>query len=276
MRWAIQHKTQYTYAAPVSESFNEVRLQPLSNEQQIVKSFSLNVSPPVKLRQYHDFYSNCVHYFEIPEPHQALVVESQLEIVTRNAPTLPLDARPASMSRVAEALRGERAHDFLLESHFVDVSPETWRFAVDAIAGETDLWQCALKLMRFVHAHVKYESNSTHVHTHMREVLKERRGVCQDFAHVLMGLCRTLKIPALYVSGYLATDTASATHAWTEVYIPGAGWQPLDPTHNRVPDETYVKIAVGRDYADVRPVSGSYKGTKQRTMVVDVRIDRRD
>src|SRR5947207_14827633 len=104
--------------------------------------------------------------------------------------------------------------------------------------------------MNFVHGHVAYQSKSTQVHTHMREVLAQRRGVCQDFAHVMLGLCRALRIPALYVSGYLATEAASATHAWTEVFVPGLGWQPLDPTHNRVPDEMYVKIGVGRDYAD--------------------------
>ena len=99
--------------------------------------------------------------------------------------------------------------------------------------------------------------------------------VCQDFAHVMLGPCRTLRIPALYVSGCLATETASATHAWTEVFVPGAGWLALDPTHKRQPDETYVKIAVGRDYSGVAPVKGAYKGTTQRTMNVEVRIERR-
>ena len=87
----------------------------------------------------------------------------------------------------------------------------------------------------------------------MKDVLAQRRGVCQDFAHVLLGLCRAVKIPACYVSGYLATESASATHAWVEVLIPGIGWRALDPTHNCQPGETYVKIAVGRDYADVAP-----------------------
>jgi transglutaminase-like putative cysteine protease len=114
------------------------------------------------------------------------------------------------------------------------------------------------------------------VHTHMREVLEQRRGVCQDLAHVMLGLCRTLRIPALYVSGYLATETANATHAWTEVYVPGVGWQALDPTHNRQPDEAYVKLAVGRDYADVAPVKGTYKGTTQRAMTVEVKITARE
>ena len=110
----------------------------------------------------------------------------------------------------------------------------------------------------------------------VEDVLTLRRGVCQDYAHVMLGLCRTLRIPALYVSGYLATEIASATHAWVEVFIPGMGWQGLDPTHNCLPNENYVKIGVGRDYADVPPVSGTYKGTTERTMAVDVKISRRE
>jgi transglutaminase-like putative cysteine protease len=272
MRWAIQHTTRYEYAAPVRDSFNELRLQPLSNAQQTVESFALQISPAAKLRSYHDFYSNVIHHFDIAEPHSTLEIESRLMVATRLREGLPLDARPAGMSRVKEALLGERAYDFILASRYIDLSPETWRLAVDASEGEDDIWQCALKLMHFVHTHLAYESESTHVHTHMREALAARRGVCQDFAHVLLGLCRTLKIPAIYVSGYLATEKASATHAWTEVYVPGAGWQGLDPTHNCLPDETYVKIAVGRDYADVPPVSGTYKGTTDRKLMVDVRI----
>ncbi len=108
----------------------------------------------------------------------------------------------------------------------------------------------------------------------MSDVLRERRGVCQDFAHVMIGLCRALKIPSLYVSGYLATEIASATHAWMEVLIPGIGWRrPRPYAHNRQPDESlYVKIAVGRDYADVPPITGNYKGTTDRKMEVSVKI----
>jgi len=126
--------------------------------------------------------------------------------------------------------------------------------------------------MEFVFGYLKYEPYSTHVHTPMAEVIIHRRGVCQDFAHLFIGLCRVLKIPARYVSGYLATEKASATHAWAEVFIPGQGWRGLDPTHNRQIGETYVKIGHGRDYADVPPISGNYHGTRERKMTVDVKI----
>jgi len=272
MKWEIVHRTQYQYAAPVRDSFNEVRLQPFSDEWQTVDHFLLKVLPAARLRHHHDFYSNVIHHFEIPEPHSSLLIEGKLCVTTRPRPVLGEREAPWPLARIAEAARESRIFDFLQESRFVELSPEVWRLALDATSGKADTWQAALALMGFVHSQFKYESSSTTVHTHMREVLADRRGVCQDFAHVMIGLCRVLKIPALYVSGYLATETASATHAWVEVLIPGVGWQALDPTHNRPADESYIKIAVGRDYADVPPVTGNYKGTTNRTMTVEVSI----
>ncbi len=275
MKYEILHRTEYAYAAPVRESFNELRVQPLSNEHQTIQSFLLRILPATRLRHYHDFYSNCVHHFEIAEPHASLLIESRLEVATHPKSRLSLGARPALFSELKDALKVDRCYDFIQASRYVDVSPETWRLAVDATNGEKDVWQAALRLMQFVHQHLTYEPNATTVHTHMRDVLAQRRGVCQDFAHVMLGLCRSLRIPALYVSGYLATERASATHAWTEVFVPGIGWEALDPTHLRVPDENYVKIGVGRDYADVPPVSGTYKGTTERRMTVQVEIKRK-
>lgn len=276
MKWEIIHRTEYTYASPVRESFNEVRLQPFSDDWQQVDEFLVKILPAPRLRHYHDFYSNVVHHFEIPEPHSSLLVESRTRVTVHPPPPLAPTEMPWPLTRIGEAAKESRVFEFLTDSHYVESSPEAWRLALDATAGMTDTWQAALALMRFVHAELKYEPNSTTVHTHMREVLRERRGVCQDFAHVLLGLCRVMKIPALYVSGYLATEAASATHAWTEVLIPGIGWRALDPTHNRQTDETYVKIAVGRDYADVAPVRGHYKGTTDRKMAVKVSISALD
>jgi transglutaminase-like putative cysteine protease len=275
MKWEIRHRTHYTYAVPVRDSRNELHLQPFNNAQQTVDSYLLKIVPAARLKHYHDFYSNIVHYFELSEPHSTLTVESNLCVTTHKFAGLPLDARPAGVERLKEALSAGRAFDFLHESRFVETSPEIWRLAVDAVGAERDVWQQALRLMAFVHAHLAYESRSTQVNTHARDVLAQKRGVCQDFAHVMISLCRSLKIPAVYVSGYLATEAASATHAWTEVFVPGQGWQPLDPTHNCRPDESYVKIAVGRDYADVPPVSGIYRGTQERKMDVEVRIEPR-
>jgi len=274
MKWEVLHRTEYCYASPVRDSFNEARLQPFSDEWQTVEHFLLKVLPAARLRHHHDFYSNVVHHFEIPEPHQLLQVESHLRVTTMPRPLLGGEETPWPLARIGEASKAPRVFEFLQESRFVELSPEVWRLALDVTDGVTDAWQAALALMRFVHSELTYEPSATTAHTHARDVLRDKRGVCQDFAHVMLSLCRTLKLPALYVSGYLATESASATHAWVEVLIPGAGWQSLDPTHNCQPGETYVKIAVGRDYADVAPVTGNYKGTTDRKMTVSVAIKR--
>ncbi len=273
MKWDIFHRTRYSYTLPVKNSFNEVRLKPLSNEEQTLDTFLLKVLPATKLSHYTDFHLNVVHHFEIMEPHSALQVESKSRVTTHPLPPLGETDAPWPLARIGEALRDTRCHEFISTSRFVDDSPETWRLAVEATEGQTDTWQSALAIMRHVHGHLTYVPESTTAHTHIREVLKDKRGVCQDFAHVMIGLCRAMKIPALYVSGYLATEAASATHAWMEVFIPGVGWRALDPTHNRQTDGQYVKIAVGRDYADVAPVSGTYLGTTERKLEVEVKIE---
>jgi len=272
MKWEIFHRTRYTYAAPVRDSFNDVRLQPMPIPEQTVESFLLKVLPAARLTHFKDFYSNWVNHFEIVEPHSYLLIEASSRVVTNSLPPLP-DKKLCSFDQMRAASNVDRCFDYLLESRFVEVTPEAWKLAVDATMGLDDAWQAALALMRFVHGYLKYESASTNVHTHMSEVMRDRRGVCQDFAHFMIGLCRSLKIPARYVSGYLATEEASATHAWLEVFVPGHGWRGLDPTHNRQIGDTYVKIGNGRDYGDVPPVSGNYHGTREHKMEVEVRIN---
>jgi transglutaminase-like putative cysteine protease len=271
MKYDILHRTRYAYSAPVRDSFNDVRLQPMPIPEQTVESFLLKVLPAARLTHFKDFYSNWVNHFEIIEPHSYLMIEAQSRVVTHPLAPLPAE-KLCSFEQMKEAPNIERCFDYLQASRFVELSPDAWKLALDATDGVDDAWLAALALMKFVHGFLKYESKSTHVHTHMNEVLKDRRGVCQDFAHLMLGLCRSLKIPARYVSGYLATESASATHAWMEAFVPGHGWRALDPTHNRQITETYVKIGHGRDYADVPPVSGNYRGTLERKMEVEVRI----
>jgi transglutaminase-like putative cysteine protease len=269
----IRHRTRYRYSAPVKESFNELRLQPVSNEHQTCEDFQLCIEPQVAVRRYLDFYRNWVHHFDLAAPHTALVVESRTRVTTNRANWLDPDATPMPLTRLPELARMERCFDYLQSSDQIGSDPAVWRLAVDATAGQTDLWQAAQALNRFVHSHLTYTPRSTHATTHMRDALAARVGVCQDFAHVLIGMCRSLQIPALYVSGYLCTPGAQASHAWAEVFLPDIGWRSLDPTHARQPDERYVKIAVGRDYADVPPTRGHYKGVTQRTMDVDVSVE---
>jgi len=272
MRYDILHSTRYVYTSPVRDSLNDVRLHPVPNTEQTVESFLLKVLPAARLSHYIDFYRNWVHHFEIPESHSYLLIESQSRVNTHPpAPLLSME-EICPFEKLGEVNHIERCFDYLQTSRFIEIETDVWRLAVDATLGKRDVWQAAQALMNFVYGYLKYESKSTHVHTHMRDVIKDRRGVCQDYAHFMIGLCRSLKIPARYVSGYLATENANATHAWMEIYLPGAGWRALDPTHNRQLDETYIKIGHGRDYGDVPPIAGNYRGTLERTMTVDVKI----
>jgi transglutaminase-like putative cysteine protease len=280
MKLQIFHRTRFNYENSVRESFNEARLQPVTTGAQVCHSFLLKILPTAKLSHYLDFYFNCVHLFEINESHTELNVEATSVVSTGDVPALPPGASPAPMATIGECARQERCYDFLQSSTYVEAGPDLWRLALDATDGQSDAWQAAQAVMHYIFREFRYQSASTHVHTHMRDVLKARTGVCQDFAHVMIGLCRALKVPARYVSGYLYNGPADqlkgaqASHAWVEVYMPGHGWCGLDPTNNKLTDGHYVKVAVGRDYADVSPLKGTYRGTAKRQLSVDVLVTR--
>ncbi len=278
MKLQVFHRTHYAYATPVRDSANEVRLQPSDYDGQNRLSFILKVLPIARLTHYLDFQRNCVHLFDVSSPHSELTIEATSIVRTRDPAILADDATPAPFATLPAATLTERCYDFLQPSRYVASSPEAWRLALDLSAGQTDVWQVALILMRYIFREFVYQPAATHVHTTMEESLRLRRGVCQDFAHVMIGLCRALKIPARYVSGYLYNGPADqlkgaqATHAWVEVFIPGIGWRGLDPTNNQQVNRHHVKIAHGRDYADVSPIRGTYHGTGQRTLTVDVLV----
>ena len=282
MRLGILHRTRYAYGTMVKESFNEARLAPFSADGQRCESFLLKILPTGKLRHYFDFYRNTVHFFEIAEPHSVLTVEAQSEVISTAANVLPANTSTTPIAELDACQRLSQCYEFLQPSASVDVSPEVWRLALDVTAGHTDAWAAALALMDFVHREFRYDPNSTSVHTHMRDVLVARQGVCQDFSHVLIGLGRALKIPTRYVSGYLYNGPADplrgaqASHAWVEMFLPGLGWHGLDPTNNRQPDEHYVKVAHGRDYGDALPLRGHYRGAAAQTLTVEVVVERLD
>ena len=280
MKLHVLHRTRFKYETSVRDSFNETRLQPVTTGAQTCHSFLLKILPPSKLSHYLDFYFNCVHLFDVVQPHTELSVEANSVVTTGDLPMLAADANPFPLEKIAECARMERCYDFLQSSTYVEAGADLWRMGLDIIEGQSDVWQAAQAIMRYIFREFRYQSASTNVHTHMRDVLTARTGVCQDFAHVMLGLCRAMKIPARYVSGYLYNGPADqlkgaqASHAWVEVYLPGPGWCGLDPTNNRLAAGHYVKVAVGRDYADVSPLKGTYRGTTKRHLTVDVLVTR--
>jgi len=274
---SLLHRTTFVYAGKAHDSFNEVRLRPVDDANQICRSFELKTDPSTQIRDYIDFYGNAVHYFDIVAGHERLVVEAQSEIETT-----PNSARPpvpvVARSGLGNAGENELHSEFLVDSHYVPLEVEVWKEAKDALAsGPSDVWGDVQRICRHVFTSFKYKPRSTGVATLATDAIKLRAGVCQDFAHVALGMCRCSGIPARYVSGYFMKaqrqpDDEEASHAWIEAYVPGFGWASFDPTHDRPADERYIKAASGRDYADIRPVSGTYRGGKTRSLKVDVEV----
>jgi transglutaminase-like putative cysteine protease len=273
----LLHRTTFIYAGHARDSFNEARLCPIDDQTQSRRNFVLRTTPSVALRDYRDFYGNIVHYFDITTPHKKLVIEAESEIETlANAARPPVPAVP--VGELETCSERELYAEFLNESTYVPQAVELWREAQDAIAGERfTVWADAIRMGRHVYNTFAYKPRTTGVSTRATDALQQRMGVCQDFAHVMLGMCRSIGIPARYVSGYFFNrgrqpDDVEASHAWVEVMVPGYGWAGFDPTHDRAADERYVKVATGRDYADIRPVSGTYRGAPTRELRVEVAV----
>ena len=273
----LLHRTTFVYAGKAHDSFNEVRLRPIDDATQSCRRYELRVEPAAQSRAYRDFYGNEVEYFDIAAGHSRLVVEAESEVST-----VPDAERPpipeASLADLAASPERELLAEFAVSCHYVPLDRDIWREAQDALAGgRSDVWGDVRRLGGHVHRTFAYRQNVTGVATRATDALKLRAGVCQDFAHVLLGMCRCLDIPARYVSGYFLNSHRrrgedEASHAWIEAFVPGFGWAAYDPTHDRVADHRYVKVAVGRDYADIRPVSGTYRGAATRELKVTVRV----
>lgn len=276
----LTHRTTFVYAGPVQDSFNEVRLHPVSDATQACRRFDLRLTPDAPTRDYADFYGNAVHYFDVTPVHTRLVIEAVSVVATTPmSDRAPIPA--VSLAALEHYEEREMLGEFYTGSQYVPLDADLLQEAHAALAtGRTDLWSDVQRLGQHVYRTFKYRPKTTGVNTRATEALKLRMGVCQDFAHVHLGLCRSLGIPARYVSGYFFNDTRrpreiEASHAWVEAFIPGYGWAAYDPTHDRPADDRYVKIAVGRDYADIRPVNGTYRGAPTRSLKVKVMVRKR-
>jgi transglutaminase-like putative cysteine protease len=277
MLLSVLHRTTFVYAGQAHDSFNEVRLHPVDDSLQTCRRYALRVEPESEARAYNDFYGNEVQYFDIASGHSRLVVEAESEVETvPDADRLPIPI--VTMADLAASPDRETLAEFTTDSHYVPLASEIWREAQDALAGgRSDVWADVRRLSRHVYSTFAYQTKVTGVSTRATDALRLRAGVCQDFAHVLLGLCRCMEIPARYVSGYFFNRNRrqgeiEASHAWIEAYIPGYGWAAFDPTHDRMADDHYVKVASGRDYADIRPVSGTYRGAATRELLVVVQV----
>ncbi len=294
----IVHETRYDYAAPLSQAHHLAHLQPLADAHQWLLEYGLSIEPEPGARfELADAFGNACHHFSLALPHGELVVRSHSRV--RVIPRFDqLDAaRSPTWESVRSALRYVACAPFDPAVEFVQPSPYVPRleplrtYARLSFPPGRTVVEGALDLMHRIHADFTYRSASTDVDTPLAKSFEQRVGVCQDFAHVMIGAMRMLGLPARYVSGYLLTQSAvggaqmvgaDASHAWVQIYAPATsglppdGWLDLDPTNDIVPAGGHVRVAVGRDYGDVAPLRGVIRGGGRHVLSVGVSTRRVD
>lgn len=281
MRYRIRHRTAYSYAEAVHESFNEVRLRPLSGETQNCLDFDLAIDPPATVITFRDFYGNIVHDFGVPYLHDHLTIEATSDVMTFALADQPLagppdgtpDHSPAIAAVATDPVLADEHAEFLIPSTYVAMESTSREIARALLAGEPAIsaYGFLLEAGAYIRGHFAYQVGVTTVHSTVSDLIAGGSGVCQDFAHLLISLCRHAGLPARYVSGYLGDVSVSgASHAWAEAFVPPYGWLGFDATLGRPCTGRHVKIAVGRDYADVSVVRGTYRGQAEATLAVEV------
>lgn len=278
--YSIRHQTRFRYTSPVTESVMEVRMNPRSEVPQHCLEFRLQTDPPSQPMSYRDYHNNIVHHFNIPTRHVQLtiVAESVVQII----PTTPLPEQLGmeAWDELDSEMTRDHHWDMLMPGKFAQSSSLLLSFLDNLSLGRTlDPLRTLRSLNTAIYQNFDYVPHSTTVDSPIDDALHIRRGVCQDFAHIMIAAGRHLGIPCRYVSGYLYhrsedhdRSEEDATHAWLEAYLPGLGWVGFDPTNNLVCGERHIRTAIGRDYADVPPTLGVFKGDADSELDVGVRV----
>jgi len=285
MFYSIRHLTKFRYSTPVSESIMELRMHPRSEGLQRCLNFNVNIMPRTRVQSYRDYLGNVVHHFDVPGAHRQLTIiaESMIDVAPRGA--LPEGLGADSWAQIEALPSAGDFWEMLAPSRFAQWTPAIEEFAREldippsAPARSRDPLQLVTELNTAIYKAIAYVPKSTRVDSPVDDALRNRQGVCQDYSHIMIALVRRIGIPCRYVSGYLfhragssTRSTEGATHAWVEAFLPPLGWVGFDPTNNVVSDETHVRTAVGRDYADVPPTRGVFKGDASSELTVAVRV----
>lgn len=276
MKYQIEHINTLHYETLVDQSLNHIRLKPRTDECQRLLSYRPDITPVTLTKEHIDLWGNHVETFFIAEQHQELTVKTTSVVSIQKSPFIRMIQFSPEMETI---YKSELFHQHYLaslsETDFTFLYREQVAEVNRAIGLFNNPIECALAVMQYMYDSFTYDPEATGVNTKAHEAFDLKRGVCQDLTHIMLGILRAKGLPARYVSGYLyvGEDSAligdSATHAWIEVMIPGIGWIGLDPTNNVEALEHHIRIGVGRDYQDMSPLQGVYRGGKH---TLDVKV----
>ena len=280
MFYSIRHITRYRYDAPVRESVMQLYVQPKSEGAQRLQSFQVAANPRSALQAYTDHFGNAVYHFDVPGTHQELTVEVDADVEVQATPAPPEWVDGSAWEALgSRQMKGEH-FDMLENRGLAKATGLLDSFLHERGLVRTDDPMTTLRrLNRGLFEAFAYAPEETDVDSPIDVALSKRKGVCQDFAHIMISAARMWGIPARYVSGYLYTkrdagdrSAADATHAWLEAFVPGCGWVGFDPTNNVLAGERHIRVAIGRDYNDVPPVRGVFKGPANSELAVAVQV----
>jgi transglutaminase-like putative cysteine protease len=278
-RLRIEHTTRVRYSAPVLTSFNEARMTPLTLPTQITLESRVTAGPGVPVWTYNDYWGTYVSVFDLPDPHEDLLIRATSTVETEGPPGIAAAGNRLDWDRLGPSAADGRLLEFLLPTKLTTVTQEISDAALAEIGGLSPD-EAAEAISRLVRSHVRYMPGATGVRTDAQEAWDKGQGVCQDMAHVTVSLMRSAGLPARYVSGYLHPDPKAGpgttaigqSHAWVEYWA--GSWTALDPTSGAPVGERHVVVARGRDYADVPPLKGIYHGPPDSAMDVTVEVTR--
>ncbi len=285
MKYKLKHQTIYTYTNAVHNYQSILCLQPLNSSNQKCHNFTIQIEPkPSKIFSRTDYFGNVQHYFSIHESHKSLKVLVSSDIEVLNSGVQPIN--PISLEKALLQYKNDNeikiiVLQYQLPSQFIRWNDDVLAFAKTCLIPEKSLFEGVLELVKKIYTEFKFTSGSTNINTPLETVLKEKKGVCQDFSHLAIACLRSVGIPARYVSGYIETlppkgkpklEGSDASHAWISVYIPEMGWCEFDPTNNMIPQQRHIITAYGRDFADISPLKGIIFSSGDHKVKVEVDV----
>jgi transglutaminase-like putative cysteine protease len=288
MLFRITHTTDYRYGEPVAEAYLELRLTPLSREGQIVQEHRLMIEPASRTSGYRDYFGNEVAFLALPYRHSRLTIRSEA-LVKTELEAFPEESLEITIQEARQVMTSALPFifDYLQPTDMVKIGREAMQWAKRYLSGQTTLRNGLENLNKAVYENFQYRKGATNFSTDVSSVWRDRIGVCQDFAHIMLSVLRTAGLPARYVCGYIETGPSRgesgerkrligsvATHAWVEVLVPGQNWVALDPTNNRWCGEQHISVSFGRDASEAAPIRGTFKGSGDQVMKVQVKVVR--